>query len=144
MIDRIDLSPQRDVALVLDYKLGSAPARSDFLDGRAVQGLLYVHAVRSLLPNAQVVLAYDRLKAGKRVRFVPHTTPLMQRFKKDDWEDNGCVYTLSQGQWRQAEGKLRQLLTQAIEGLRQAQITPTPGDHCRRCAFADLCRMAQR
>jgi hypothetical protein len=40
VIDRIDLSPQRDVALVLDYKLGSAPARSDFLDGRAVQGLL--------------------------------------------------------------------------------------------------------
>jgi hypothetical protein len=124
--------------------LGSAPSSTDIREGRAVQGLLYLHAVRTMLPNAQVVLAYDRLKAGKRVRFVPHTTPLVQRFKKDDWEDNGCVYTLSQGQWRQAEGKLRQLLTQAIEGLRQAQIAPTPGDHCRRCAFADLCRMAQR
>jgi hypothetical protein len=145
VIDRIDLSPQRDIALVLDYKLGSAPSSADFREGRVVQGLLYVHAVRSILrEGTQIVLAYDRLKAGKRVRFVPHTTPLVQRFKKDDWEDNGCVYTLSQGQWRQAEGKLRQLLTQAIEGLRQAQITPTPGDHCRRCAFTDLCRMAQR
>jgi RecB family exonuclease len=144
VIDRIDLSPQRDVALVLDYKLGSAPARSDFLDGRAVQGLLYVHAVRSLLPNAQVVLAYDRLKAGKRVRFVPNTTPLVQRFNRGNWEDNGCVVLLSQGQWRQAESRLRQLLTQAIDGLRHAAIAPTPGDHCRRCAFADLCRTAQR
>jgi RecB family exonuclease len=145
VIDRIDLSPQRDIALVLDYKLGSAPSSADFREGRVVQGLLYVHAVRSILrEGTQIVLAYDRLKAGKRVRFVPHTTPLVQRFKKDDWEDNGCVYTLSQGQWRQAEGKLRQLLTQAIEGMRQAQITPTPGDHCRRCAFTDLCRMAQR
>jgi len=144
VIDRIDLSPQRDVALVLDYKLGSAPARSDFLDGRAVQGLLYVHAVRSLLPNAQVVLAYDRLKAGKRVRFVPNTTPLVQRFNRGNWEDNGCVVLLTQGQWRQAENRLRQLLTQAIEGLRHAAIAPTPGDHCRRCAFADLCRTAQR
>jgi RecB family exonuclease len=144
VIDRIDLSPQRDVALVLDYKLGSAPARSDFLDGRAVQGLLYVHAVRSLLPNAQVVLAYDRLKAGKRVRFVPNTTPLVQRFNRGNWEDNGCVVLLTQGQWRQAENRLRQLLTQVIEGLRHAAIAPTPGDHCRRCAFADLCRTAQR
>ena len=144
VIDRIDLSPQRDVALVLDYKLGSAPARSDFLDGRAVQGLLYVHAVRSLMPNAQVVLAYDRLKAGKRVRFVPNETQLVQRFNRGNWEDNGCVVLLTQGQWRQAENRLRQLLTQAIEGLRHAAIAPTPGDHCRRCAFADLCRTAQR
>jgi RecB family exonuclease len=144
VIDRIDLSPQRDVALVLDYKLGSAPARSDFLDGRAVQGLLYVHAVRSLLPNAQVVLAYDRLKAGKRVRFAPNETQLVQRFNRGNWEDNGCVVLLTQGQWRQAENRLRQLLTQAIEGLRHAAIAPTPGDHCRRCAFADLCRAALR
>ena len=144
VIDRIDLSPQRDVALVLDYKLGAAPRDKDIKEGRAVQGLLYVHAVRSLLPNAQVVLAYDRLKAGKRVRFVPNTTPLVQRFNRGNWEDNGCVVLLSQGQWRQAESRLRQLLTQAIDGLRHAAIAPTPGDHCRRCAFADLCRAAQR
>jgi uncharacterized protein YukE len=54
------------------------------------------------------------------------------------------VVLLTQGQWRQAENRLRQLLTQAIEGLRHAAIAPTPGDHCRRCAFADLCRTAQR
>lgn len=144
VIDRIDLSPQRDVALVLDYKLGSAPARSDFLDGRAVQGLLYVHAVRSLLPNAQVVLAYDRLKAGKRVRFVPNEPQLVQRFNRGNWEDSKVCEVISTNQWRQAENRLRQLLTQAIEGLRHAAIAPTPGDHCRRCAFADLCRAAQR
>lgn len=144
VIDRIDLSPQRDVALVLDYKLGSAPARSDFLDGRAVQGLLYVHAVRSLLPNAQVVLAYDRLKAGKRVRFVPNETQLVQRFNRGNWEDSKVCEVISTNQWRQAENRLRQLLTQAIDGLRHATIAPTPGDHCRRCAFADLCRTAQR
>jgi ATP-dependent nuclease, subunit B len=144
VIDRIDLSPHREVPLVLDYKLGGAPSSTDFLEGRVVQGLLYVHAVRNLLPDAQIVLAYDRLKAGKRVRFVPNEAQLVQRFKKDDWEDNGCCVPIPTNQWRQAEGKLRQLLTLAIEGLRQAQIAPTPGDHCRRCAFADLCQMAQR
>ena len=144
VIDRIDLSPQRDVALVLDYKLGSAPSSTDFREGRAVQGLLYVHAVRSLLPNAQVVLAYDRLKAGKRVRFVPNLPQLVQRFNRGAWEDSGCVITLSQNQWRQAEARLRHALSQAIEGLRHARIEPTPGEHCRRCAFADLCRAAQR
>ena len=144
VIDRIDLSPQRDVALVLDYKLGSAPSSTDIREGRAVQGLLYLHAVRTMLPNAQVVLAYDRLKAGKRVRFVPNTTQLVQRFNKANWEDNDCVVFLPPRQWSQAEENLNRLLTQAIEGLRHAQIAPTPGDHCRRCAFADLCRTAQR
>jgi RecB family exonuclease len=145
VIDRIDYDPQDRLALVLDYKLGGAPSEKDFKEGRVVQGLLYVHAVRSVLPEGtQVVLAYDRLKAGRRVRFVPNEAQLVQRFKKDEWEDNGCVVMLPPRQWRQAEENLCRLLTQAIDGLRQAQIAPTPGDHCRRCAFADLCRTAQR
>ena len=145
VIDRIDYNPQDRLVLVLDYKLGGAPSSTDFREGRVVQGLLYVHVVRSVLPaGTQVVLAYDRLKAGKRIRFVPNEAPLVQRFKKGDWEDNGCMIVLPPRQWRHAEESLRRLLTQALEGLRQAQITPTPGDHCRRCAFADLCRMAQR
>jgi hypothetical protein len=57
-----------------------------------VQGLLYLHAVRTMLPNAQVVLAYDRLKAGKRVRFVPNTTQLVQRFNPEaNWEDSSTA-----------------------------------------------------
>ncbi|MGQ9658013.1 MAG: PD-(D/E)XK nuclease family protein [Fimbriimonadales bacterium] len=144
VIDRIDLSPQRDVVLVLDYKLGRAPSEIEFREGRAAQGLLYVHAVQSLLPRARVVLAYDRLKAGKRVRFVPHEQHLVQRFRRGNWEGSGCIYTIPAAQWRQAEDRLRHALTDAIEGLRHATIVPTPGEHCRRCAFADLCRQAQR
>ncbi|BCW96711.1 MAG: PD-(D/E)XK nuclease family protein [Fimbriimonadales bacterium] len=144
VIDRIDMDPQQSVALVIDYKLGGAPTRKEFTEGRVVQGLLYVHAVKSCLPRAQVVLAYDHLKAGKRVRFVPHEGTLMQRFRRDEWEDSDCVHNISRGQWYQAESNLRMLLTQAITGLRHAVIAPTPGDHCRRCAFADLCRQAQR
>ncbi len=142
VIDRIDLSPDRRIALVLDYKLGDAPSKIDFTDGRAIQGLLYLHAVQTMLPNAQVALAYDRLKAAQRVRFVPHLTELVQRFKRLEGEDSQNCVVIGLAQWRQAEQRMRNLLTQAIEGLRAAAIEPTPGDHCRRCAFGDLCRRA--
>ncbi len=144
VIDRIDLSPDRQVAVVLDYKLGGVPERSDLLEGRAVQGLLYLHAVRTLLRDAHVVLAYDRLKAGRRVRFVPNHPALLQRFRAQAWEDREQCIGMGEAHWRQAEQRLQEKLTEAIERLRRAEIAPLPGDYCRHCAFADLCRQARR
>ncbi|MCS6923711.1 MAG: PD-(D/E)XK nuclease family protein, partial [Fimbriimonadales bacterium] len=143
VIDRIDLSPDRRVAMVVDYKLGSAPTLREFREGRAIQGLLYLHAVRTVLPNAEVVLAYDRLKAARRVRFVPNNAQLIQRFKRLDWEDPGDCTTLGLSQWQGAMHNLRARLTEAIGKLQSAHIEPMPGEHCRRCAFSDLCRQAQ-
>ncbi|MCS7301586.1 MAG: PD-(D/E)XK nuclease family protein [Fimbriimonadales bacterium] len=144
VIDRIDLSPDRTVALVVDYKLGSAPDAKEFREGRAIQGLLYLHAVRTILPNAQIALAYDRLKAARRVRFVPHHPALARRFQRLEWEDREDFQLIGHTVWRQAEGNLRRLLTEAMERLQAAQIEPIPGDHCKRCAFSDLCRRASR
>ncbi len=141
VIDRIDLSPDRCVALVIDYKLGGAPTAQDFRDGRAVQGLLYLHAVRTILPRAEIALAYDRLKAGKRVRFAPNT--LIQRFGRLPHEDHTEANFLAPMQWQQAERALRNLLTHAIGMLRAADIQPQPDPrHCRVCPYSDLCRKA--
>lgn len=144
VIDRIDLSPDRRVAMVLDYKLGSAPSKNDLTEGRAVQGLLYIHAARTVLPHAQIVLAYDRLKAGRRVRFVPNSAELVQRFRRMDDEDAQNYVVLSVREQNQAEQRLRNLLAWAIAKLRTATIEPTPGKHCRRCPYGDLCRRAAR
>ncbi|GIV05354.1 MAG: hypothetical protein KatS3mg016_0929 [Fimbriimonadales bacterium] len=144
VIDRIDLSPDRRVAMVLDYKLGRAPSKNDLTEGRAIQGLLYLHAVRTILPRTQVVLAYDRLKAGRRIRFVPYSAELAQRFRRMDDEDAQNCVVLSAREQNQAEQRLRNLLTQAIAGLSAASIEPTPGEHCRRCPYGDLCRRAAR
>ncbi len=144
VIDRIDCSPDRRVVLVVDYKLGRAPSRADFTEGRAIQGLLYLHAVQMRMPKAQVVLAYDRLKAAQRVRFVPNLPELTRRFQRLEDEDPQHCVILGLAQWRQAAQRVRDTLTQAIARLRAAIVAPTPGDHCRRCAFSDLCRQAQR
>ncbi|MFN4032323.1 MAG: PD-(D/E)XK nuclease family protein [Fimbriimonadales bacterium] len=141
VIDRIDLSPDQRAALVIDYKLGGAPTAQEFRNGRAVQGLLYLHAVRTILPRAGIALAYDRLKAGKRVRFAPST--LSERFRRLSDEDASEVNILAPIQWRQAEQALRSLLTQAIGKLRAADIEPQPDpQHCRVCPYSDLCRKA--
>ncbi|OYT74970.1 MAG: hypothetical protein CFK49_05655 [Armatimonadetes bacterium JP3_11] len=144
VIDRIDLSHDRQVAMVLDYKLGRAPSKNELTEGRAIQGLLYLYAVRTILPRTQVVLAYDQLKAGRRIRFVPYSTELAQRFRRLDDEDAHNCVVLSAREQNLAEQRLRNLLTQAIAGLRAAAIEPTPGEHCRRCPYGDLCRRATR
>lgn len=141
IIDRIDLSPDQKTALVIDYKLGGAPSADDFRKGHAIQGLLYLHAVRTILPHAEIALGYDRLKAGRRVRFAPNT--LLQQLKRLPQEDSDDVRFYSRPQWQQAERALRTLLTQAIEGLRYADIHPRPDKtHCSRCSYAALCRQA--
>ncbi|MCS7208829.1 MAG: PD-(D/E)XK nuclease family protein [Fimbriimonadales bacterium] len=144
VVDRIDLSADRQTALVIDYKLSSAPSKNEFVEGRAVQGLLYLHAVKTVLPNAQIALAYDRLKWARRTRFVPNLTPIARLLRRLEDEDADDCILLNTAQWRQAEQNLRRRLTEAIQGLCAARVEPRPGDYCRRCAFADLCRAARR
>ncbi|MCS7191285.1 MAG: PD-(D/E)XK nuclease family protein, partial [Fimbriimonadales bacterium] len=143
VVDRIDLSPDRRIALVIDYKLGGVPDRRDFIAGHVVQGMLYLHALRALLPDADVVLAYDHLKAAKRVRFIPNLTELSRRFRPQEWEDRETCIVVGLQQWRQAEQETRRRITEALLRLSRAEIAPTPGEHCKRCVFSDLCRMGQ-
>lgn len=36
--------------------------------------------------------------------------------------------------------KTKELLRRAVEILEKGEIEPTPGDHCSRCDYGDLCR----
>ncbi len=144
VIDRLDICPNRSVAMVLDYKLGSAPEKNAILNATALQGLLYMEVMRATAKGVpHVVLAYDQLTSGRRVRYIPYDRALVDRFKKEEWEGSfqECVI-LSPREWEQIRQRLRERLRQLLNQLQSATIEPQPGNYCETCAFSDLCRRA--
>lgn len=146
VVDRVDFSPDGKVAMVTDYKLTRSPQRSEIEAGVAFQPLLYALTVQARYRPERVVIAFDELAHGRRVRFVPYDEGLIRRFRAGAWEGSPTevMMVISQPRLAQAIEKLRTELRHLLELLQQATVVPTPGEHCRRCAFGDLCRKAQR
>lgn len=146
VIDRIDWHETDHVMMVLDYKLGAIPSKGDLLEARSLQGLLYTDLLRHARGVAHVVLAYDNLTAGKRVRFVPFERAMIERFRQGTWESaqSDCVVIMHAREWRDAFERLRTELERLIDMLKSVRVEPIPGTHCKMCAYADLCRTAQR
>jgi len=146
VVDRIDFSPVGKVAMITDYKLTSSPRRGDIEAGVAFQPLLYALVVQARFGAERIVMAFDELSHGRRVRFVPYDEGLIRRFRAGEWEGSPAeiMMVLSQPRMSQALQRLREELRHLLALLQQATVIPTPGEHCRLCAFGDLCRRAER
>jgi RecB family exonuclease len=146
VVDRIDFSPVGKVAMITDYKLTSSPRRGDIEAGVAFQPLLYALVVQARFGAERIVMAFDELSHGRRVRFVPYDEGLIRRFRAGEWEGSPAeiMMVLSQPRMAQALQRLREELRHLLALLQQAMVIPTPGEHCRLCAFGDLCRRAER
>jgi hypothetical protein len=146
VVDRIDFSPVGKVAMITDYKLTNSPRRGDIEAGVAFQPLLYALVVQARFGAEQIVMAFDELSHGRRVRYVPYDEGLIRRFRAGEWEGSPAeiMMVLPQPRLRQAFQRLREELRHLLQLLQQATVMPTPGEHCRLCAFGDLCRRAQR
>ncbi len=146
IVDRIDFSPDGKVAMVTDYKLTASPPRREIEEGAAFQPLIYALTVQARFKPERVVMAFDELAHGRRVRLVPYDEGLIRRFRAGEWEGSPheVMRVFPERALERAIERLRGELRHLLNLLRQATVTPTPGDHCRLCAFADLCRRAQR
>jgi RecB family exonuclease/DnaJ-domain-containing protein 1 len=146
VVDRIDLSPDGKLAMVTDYKLTRSPQQGDIVSGTAFQPLLYTLVVQAHHRVNSVVIAFDELSHGRRVRYVPYEEGLIRRFRAGDWEGTPTevMRAIPHRRLAQAIDQLRTELRHLLQLLQGAHILPLPGDHCRRCAFGDLCRKAQR
>lgn len=146
VIDRIDRSADGKVIMVLDYKLGSVPTKKELLEAQSLQGMLYAHLLAKVRGVEHVVLAYDHLTGGRRVRFLPYERTLIERFRAGQWEGSprDCVITLTPRELDEAHRRLTNELERLVDMLKNVCIEPLPGSHCRTCAYADLCRRAQR
>ncbi len=147
VIDRIDATDDPSTRIILDYKLSSAPRKSDFKDGRALQFLLYADVARTMLaqnhPNPEIVIACDSLARGTRTYYYVHNARIAQQFAQVARESHCNRQPFSRSEWLSAFQNLRATLQNALNRLTQADVSPTPDQHCQWCTFGDVCRKAQ-
>ncbi len=117
-IDRFDESPTGDVRAI-DYKYSKADLKKRFDAPDAVQGGLYLLALRSQGKNP-VGFAYVPLKGDGKIADAPDPAELMEQAEQR---------TLS-----------------VVDQVRQGVIEPKPSDlsNCKWCTYRDACRARER
>jgi ATP-dependent helicase/nuclease subunit B len=140
-IDRVDLDVSGQRALALDYKLGKPPDYSDIQRGLSLQMPLYMLAIERLFGKASAVACYDSMQERGRRRFHRVEHVKLQQFAPVIPLENGeTVKPLNREQYATLTKTAETAAVQAARGIASARIEATPGDHCRFCAFGDVCR----
>ena len=116
----------------MDYKLGSVPSPADIKDGRALQVMLYVHAVRTVLGRPVSSGYYRGLKTGEDLEIVPGDF-----FEVKDEYGESLEVTYLDAALKAAAA--------AVAGIRSGVIAATPrtSGSCRYCGAARTCPRSQ-
>lgn len=148
IIDRIDMNPQGDLAMLIDYKTGSPVTLKAMEDGESIQMPVYAMAFQDAFKQVRLALAYDTLSGNRRYRILPHTksgdqsvTPLLA----EDWEGSrkDIQDFLPNNKWLAIQKQVSEQIARIALEMEQAEVAPRPGDHCKLCAYSDFCRSAQ-
>ncbi len=139
-IDRVDLNASRTLAIAMDYKLGAPPSIEKIQRGESLQLPIYLLALERCFGVIPVAGCYDSMQSPGRSRFyrteyVPVATlgPLPGEPTRD-------VRPLSRELYAELTEATEQAAVAAALGICSGRIDPRPGDHCRFCAFGDVCR----
>lgn len=145
-IDRVDVCPQKNVAVLVDYKRDLSDRWWQSIQaGEDLQTVLYTAALRQVWKLTPAAVALDSALERKRYRLLFTDNldeELLHRLNRQPQEDYGTVQPVSRKRWRfikrTAARKIGELLDQLLAG----NISPTPGDHCSVCEYRGLCRVA--
>ncbi len=143
-IDRVDMLPDDRRAIILDYKLGSSVEWDRIKQGRSLQVPLYMMAVEQLWGKVGAVACYESPRDRGRRRFYRRSEVDIRVFQPvAGVEDGKMAKPLSADEYMEASFAAQQSVRQAVAGIRAGYVMPTPGEHCRFCDYADVCRMAR-
>ena len=142
-LDRVDLDASGRRALIMDYKLGSPPEYGAIQRGQSLQMPLYLLAVERVFNKVGAVACYDSARETGRRRFHRSEHVSQRQFSPlAPLEDGTMVTPLNRSQYadllKTAEATAIRLARAIVDG----NIEATPGDHCRACAYRDVCRSA--
>jgi len=127
-IDRVDLSPERQRARVIDYKSGRVPDAADIYSGRSLQLSIYALAVTEVLfPQVPCTEAH----------YVP--------VGRDAWREAlGLEPKRDADKWAARDQNARFMAQQAIHAMRSGTFPPLPTTKsCFGCASAKACRRSE-
>jgi RecB family exonuclease len=143
-MDRVDVNEDGNLAMVIDYKLEGQQRWIEVDNGGSLQMPLYAMALKELFGIANIIPAYDSLSRGARDRLLSLEIPAPQRaqFARPlAGEDSRSIKTMGIPQFNQWLLFTKKTVARLAMQLKQAQITPRPGDHCNHCSYGDLCRV---
>jgi RecB family exonuclease len=144
VIDRVDFDATGRRALALDYKLGTPPDFSAIQRGDSLQMPLYLLAVERLFGKVGAVGCYDSMREKGRRRF--HRTEhvnLRQFGPVLPLDDGNTVKPLNRDQYAELTTTAEMTAIQTARSIATARVEATPGEHCRACAYADVCRTSR-
>ena len=125
-VDRIDQGPEGLV--VMDYKLGKPPTAAEAKDGRALQVMMYAHAVETVLDRPVTRGFYRGLKTGANLEIAPR-----ERFEMKGEGGESVETTYLDAALAAAAA--------AAAGIRAGDIAAEPrtASSCRFCCAAGTC-----
>jgi RecB family exonuclease len=140
-IDRVDLDAGGRRALVLDYKLGRPPQWPEIQRGASLQMPLYLLALERLFGKVGAVACYDSMRERGRRRFHRTEHVNVRQFGPIlPLEDGSSVTPVNRDQFNDLIRVAETTAVRLARAISQARIEATPGDHCRTCAYGDVCR----
>lgn len=141
VLDRVDLDSSGRTALALDYKLGLPPDFADIQRGTSLQMPIYLLALERLFGRTAAVGCYDSARETGRRRF--HRTEhvsLRQFAPLQPLDDSATIKPLSRQQYAELIATAEGTAVRIVGEISTGGIAATPGDHCRYCPYADVCR----
>jgi ATP-dependent helicase/DNAse subunit B len=140
-IDRVDVDLTGQRALVLDYKLGRPPDFSEIQRGVSLQMPLYLLAMERVFDKVGAVACYDSMRESGRRRFhrtehvnIRQFQPLMPL------DDAPNVKPLNRDQFAELTRTAEATAVKTARAIAASRVEATPGDHCKFCAYRDVCR----
>ncbi len=141
IIDRVDLDLSGQRALVLDYKLGRPPDFSDIQRGLSLQMPLYLLAIERLFGVVGAVGCYDSMAETGRRRFQRAEHINLRQFAPIiPLDDGATVKPLNRDQYAELTRTAEAAVIRTANAIAASRVEATPGDHCRQCAYGDVCR----
>jgi ATP-dependent helicase/nuclease subunit B len=141
VIDRVDYTPNGEKAMVLDYKLGAPPGYDAILNGDSLQMPIYLMAMEKLFATKGAAACYDSMTEKGRPRMFRAQEVSIKQFAPIAGVENGTtVKPLNHVQFAEVITNAEYAAIRAARGIEQGRIEAVPGDHCKTCAYGDICR----
>ncbi len=141
VIDRVDYAAGSSRAMVMDYKLGKPPEYASILRGDSLQMPIYMMAMERLFAAQPAVACYDSMTERGRPRLFRAQAVSINSFAPVAGVENGeTVKPLNHAQYTEIMTAAELAAIRAARGIERGRIEAVPGDHCRTCAYGDICR----
>jgi RecB family exonuclease len=141
-IDRVDILNRNGAAMIMDYKTGATPDYKAIRSGSSLQMPIYMMALEALWGIKGAVGCYDSARESGRHRIFRTELAGCKEFGYQVGIDgnSNMIKPLNEEEYAAIRSAASEAVFRAVDKMLSFDIEPTPGEHCRYCAYSDICR----